>query len=301
VHAVWLGVVVEKEEMFTFPLFFIAYNLIYPSYHLCYIPFMRLIEEELAAVNEQLGNIYIENENINTSLNAFLSSGSKRIRTRLVSLYLKSLGCDISQNSIKIMAAGELIHNASLLHDDVIDDANLRRGKSTLQASFSPYISILTGDYILACATEKLMEVNNQKILQIFLNCTKQMCNSEINQFFLRGKLPELKDYIKICGGKTAYLFQAVMESCLIIQGLENPDALSFAHDFGILFQLKNDLEKNSANADKTNNIFTPKDFLGIEKTNDLIDNYQRSVRSFVSKLPDNIYKKGLESLLSEL
>ncbi len=262
---------------------------------------MKLIEDELIAVNKQLSNISIGNEHLEAPLNIFLSGGSKRIRTNIASLYLKALGCNISQDSIKIMTAGEIIHNASLLHDDVIDGAKIRRGKSTFAEEFSPYISILAGDYLLSAATELLLEVKNSNVLKIFLSCTKQMCSSEINQFFLRGNKPELADYIKICEGKTAALFEAVMCSCAMIEGVSSDKTREFARNFGVLFQLKNDLETCSAKTDADNKIFTPKDFLGIEKTIDLIDNYQRKLQELVNSFPDNIYKKGMESLLSKL
>lgn len=262
---------------------------------------MKLIEEEFLEVNKELSNIYIEHPELQKTLSEFLCNGSKRIRTFVTSLYLKALGCRISQESIKIMAAGELIHNASLLHDDILDGAKIRRGKKTIGEEFSPNISILCGDFILALATEKLIELNNQEILKIFLNCTKQMCNSEINQFFLRGTKPELDDYIQICLGKTAALFEAIMQSCALIEDVDVVKAKQFASDFGVLFQLKNDLEASSAQADANNNIYTPKDFLGIEKTIALIDNYRGKVQRSLSNLPDNIYKKGLENLLSEL
>lgn len=265
------------------------------------ILFMKLFTEEFALINKELSDIYVERPELQAALNEFLCNGSKRIRTYVVSLYLKACASVISPESIKIMAAGELIHNASLLHDDILDGAKTRRGKKTIGEKFSPNVSILTGDFLVASATEKLLEINNTEVLKIFLNCTKQMCNAELNQFFLRGIKPDLDDYLKICAGKTAALFEAVFESCAIIEGIDSAKAKSFALDFGILFQLKNDLDDFSAKADKVNDIYTPKDFLGIEKTMDLIDNYQGRLLAVIAKLPDNIYKKGLESLLAEL
>ena len=199
------------------------------------------------------------------------------------------------------MTAGEIIHNASLLHDDVIDNAMERRGEPTLGKMYSPYISILAGDYLLSIATEKLMEIDNKNILNIFLKCTKLMCKSEIQQFFLRGKLPAIDDYIKICEGKTALLFEAILKSCAIIEGVDIENAISFAKNFGIYFQLKNDEEKVSAYNDANNKIFTSKDILGIEKTKILMDNYQEEIMRLIGILPDNVYKKGLEGLLKAL
>lgn len=262
---------------------------------------MLLIKDELLAVDEQLSNINIENEEIKFFLWEFLYKGSKRIRTVLTSLYLKSLKSDVSKDSINIMAAGELIHNASLLHDDVLDEAELRRGMPTLAKKYSDKIAILAGNYLLSYATEKLMKINNQEILLMFLNCTREMCNAEIIQLFLRGRMPDLDVYISICEGKTAKLFEVIAKSCAIAEGLDTLSIQEFARNFGIFFQLKNDLEASSAQIDEKNKIFTPKDFLGIEKTMILMDNYYQKVKGNIDSLPDNDYKKGLEVLVSKL
>ena len=259
-----------------------------------------LIKEELERVNEEISGITIESENIKKTLQELLQSGSKRIRTLVTVLYLKANGCNnISDDSFDIITAGEIIHNASLLHDDVLDGAKIRRGKTSFCEEYTPHISILAGDYLLSIATEKLLGINNNEILQIFLKCTQKMCTAEINQFFLRGKLPAIDEYINICEGKTACLFEAIIKSCSIVEKI-NVSA-DFAMNFGILFQLKNDLTKTSEELDRQNKIFTPKDILGIEKTMDLIDNYYVRLRGDIGKLPENIYKKGLEELLKNL
>lgn len=261
---------------------------------------MLLVRDELDRVNSKISALEIKPEQIKKSMEDFLSSGSKRIRTLVTVLYLKANGCNnISDDSFDIITAGEIIHNASLLHDDVLDGAKIRRGKTSFCEEYTPHISILAGDYLLSIATEKLLGINNNEILQIFLKCTQKMCTAEINQFFLRGKLPAIDEYINICEGKTACLFEAIIKSCSIVEKI-NVSA-DFAMNFGILFQLKNDLTKTSEELDRQNKIFTPKDILGIEKTMDLIDNYFQKIRGDIRSLPDNIYKEGLEELLESL
>lgn len=260
-----------------------------------------LIKEELERVNEEIFGITIESENIKKNLQELLQSGSKRIRSIVSAIYLKANNKKVSENSIHILTAGEIIHNASLLHDDVLDDASARRGKPSFNTVFSPNLSILTGDYLLSAATQKLLNIDNKEILQIFLKCTKEMCEAEINQFFMRGSVPAIEDYIKICEGKTASLFEAILESCAVIESLDREKAVRFAKNFGIFFQLKNDLTGQSIESDKKNKIFTPKDILGVEKTMDLIDNYQERIRRDIGLLPDNIYKEGLGELLKSL
>lgn len=259
------------------------------------------ISKELDNINKQLKSIFLFKNDLGDDLKKFISGNSKRIRSIVSLLYLKSLKENISDKCLTIITAGEIIHNASLLQDDVIDEAEIRRGETTIGAKFSPKISILSGDYLLSLAIENLLSVNNSYIIQSFLKCTKKMCQSEIEQYFLRGKLPDIETYIKICKGKTAELFCAILESCAYMEELNIEDAQKFACNFGIFFQLKNDLEKFSALTDKKNNIFTPKDIFGIEKTLDLIDNYSNRIRCNINKLPDNVYKKGLEVLVTKL
>ena len=129
-----------------------------------------IISEELNFVDNEIKNVSLEQDDIKQALEKFLSGSSKRIRSTITSLYIKALDKKVLPQCIKIMAAGEIIHNASLLHDDVIDNAKTRRGETTIGEVFSPYVSILSGDYLLSIATEKLMEVNDNNILKIFFN-----------------------------------------------------------------------------------------------------------------------------------
>ena len=104
--------------------------------------------------------------------------------------------------------------------------------------------------------------------------------------------------YLQIAKGKTAELFVATLKSSALLAGLDVQKASRFAESFGILFQLKNDLEKTSAAADDKNKIHTLKDILGIEKTKALMDNYLEELRTDIRELPQNAYSKGLEELL---
>ena len=124
------------------------------------------------------------------------------------------------------------------------------------------------------------------------------MSEAEILQYSLRGKIPTEQEYLKIVKGKTAELFTATLEGSAILSNLDKNKAKKFAENFGILFQLKNDLEKNSAKADKKNKIYTLKDILGIAKTQALMDNYLEEIRSKIEDLPQNNYSRGLERLL---
>ena len=177
----------------------------------------------------------------------FLDEPSKRIRSKIAILYLKSCGKILNDDIYSVLAAGELIHNASLLHDDIIDEAELRRGKTPVGIKISPKISILAGDYLVSQAIAK---INNSEIIEIFQACTKNMCEAEFKQFFMRGQIPSEEDYINICKGKTGALFAAILESCALLADIDRDKARLFGEFYGLYFQLKNDLEEDTALAD---------------------------------------------------
>ena len=258
---------------------------------------MNSIETDILNINKEILNGFsepiLENEITN-----FISMGSKKIRSRLALLYLKLLDIELDKNIYKILAAGEILHNASLLHDDVIDEACTRRNSTTISKKYSPKISILAGDYLLSYAIEKLLDINNPEILIKFKDCAKLMCKAEIKQFLLRNNIPEIEDYIEICTNKTAQLFKTILESCALYSSQNQTLAGEFGLNFGIYFQIKNDLEKNSAQQDIVNNINTAKNIIGIEKTQILLDNYYEEMLNILSKFPDNIYKRELRDLL---
>ena len=129
---------------------------------------MDLIVNELTILKKKIENSFVD-PIPNEALNKFVSKGSKLIRSSLAILYFKAQNFEISEKVYNILSAGEIIHNASLLHDDVIDNANLRRGEKTLSKQFSPHVSILAGDYLLSYAIEKLLLLKDFKILDIFI------------------------------------------------------------------------------------------------------------------------------------
>lgn len=260
----------------------------------------NLTNTELRCVNKIIGNIP-DNNDVFKSTKQFLCGNSKRIRSIIAILYLKMNESTITDEIISLLSAGEIIHNASLLHDDIIDGAKTRRNIKTIGEEFSPHISILMGDYLLNKAVKIVSDINNRKITDIILNCTKKMVEAEVNQYILRGKTPTANEYIQICEGKTASLFEAILQSVSIISGINEESAKNFGKNFGILFQIKNDVSQSSINADKRNKISTAYNIFGIEKTNILIDNYKENIRSILNKFPNNDYKKALEDLTEEI
>ena len=258
-----------------------------------------LVKTELEQVKYIIKNSY---EGLETSdLKEFLQSDSKYVRSLLGILYLKVHNIDINSDIIKLLSVAELIHNASLLHDDVIDESNIRRGQNTIFNKSGAKLSILYGDYLLSLAVEKLLQLNNKEILNIFLNATKDMSSAEILQFKMRAKDITFQDYINIVSGKTASLFSAVLVSLAILLGLDTLKAEQFGKVFGIVFQINNDTSQASIENDKKNGVRTINNILTVEKVSALKDNYIEEMKKIIFNFPESEYKKGLEDLIELL
>ncbi len=261
---------------------------------------MQNIKQELDILKLKIDNSFVD-PIPNSYLHNFVLSGSKYIRSSLVILYLKSQGIEITEDVYKILVAGELIHNASLLHDDVLDNAQERRGKTTISKMFTSKFSILAGDFLLTSAIDNLLELKSFEILNNFKICIQKMVEAEVQQFFLRNELPTEDEYLNICKGKTAELFSCILESCAQVVDVDCLIAKKFANIFGVCFQIKNDLQIDSAFVDIENGILTAKDILGIENTNNLLDNYKQEMKNLIKDFPNNIYKESLKDLIESL
>lgn len=260
---------------------------------------MDFINLELNLIRENIVDGFNELLPENSITNFVLGSG-KMIRSKVSLLYFLSQGVLLNDKFYKMLSAVEILHNASLLHDDVIDDAPTRRGKSTIAKDFSDKVSILVGDYLILFAFEKI-ENSCDEIKNIFKEYSRNIIETEIKQFFARGKFISTEEYIQICKGKTASLFILPLYVGAIDFIKDTNSAKKFGEMFGIAFQIKNDLEKFSAEVDAKNRLYTAKDILGIEKTLLLLDNYREEMMGIIKDFPNNIYKKKLEDLIKDL
>lgn len=150
------------------------------------------------------------------------------------------------QQAVEASAVAEMIHVATLLHDDVIDGSELRRGRKTVRAQWGNKISILSGDYLLAQASVKLAKLGNPRLVSIFAHVLADLCDGEVEQMNSSYHLDSSWDsYYRKTMCKTASLFSAGCESAGVINGLpeEQIQALkSYGHHFGIAFQVADDL-----------------------------------------------------------
>lgn len=200
------------------------------------------IKSDFLNLDKSLQVLLNENNNsLMPKLSSYLFSGSKRIRSALIFLLTRALNVEVSYYQLKIAAATELIHNATLIHDDIIDDSSLRRGKTTINSEFDSKLAVIAGDFLLSLALNQLQSTQNPKVTTIFTDSLKQVCQGEIKQFFEKNQLISIEDYIEKSKNKTAMLFKAALTSAIIDEAyLDKVE--KFAVNFGIAFQIRDDL-----------------------------------------------------------
>ena len=177
-------------------------------------------------------------------LTYLLSSGGKRIRPVVTLLSGDMLGAD-EENLLNLAAAVELLHTATLVHDDLIDGAMLRRGIPTLNTRWSPAATVLAGDYIFARAAGFAAATNKVELMAVFSETLATIVSGEITQLFnSRGKACR-EDYYKRIYAKTASLFRASTYCAALISPVDQPvvNAMeSFGYEIGMAFQIVDDI-----------------------------------------------------------
>lgn len=188
---------------------------------------------------------------INTVGEYIISAGGKRIRPLLAVMCGRMLG-NSSELVYKMAAMIEYIHTATLLHDDVVDESGLRRGRATANAVFGNAASVLVGDFIYTRAFQLMVESNSLKVLKIMADSTNVISEGEVLQLLNIGRsdLTEA-EYFKVIESKTARLFEAGARVAAIVSGAteEVEDKLAdYAICLGTAFQIVDDiLDYNSS------------------------------------------------------
>ena len=174
-----------------------------------------------------------------------LQAGGKRIRPMFVLLSAKFGHYDIHQ--VKHIAVPlELIHMASLVHDDVIDDAGLRRGRPTVKAQWNNKIAMYTGDFIFAKALDYVTELEDPRIHQVLAKTMVEICNGEVIQMEDKFRLDQtMKDYFRRIKRKTALLIESSCELGAIVSGIEDRyvrNLKRYGYFVGMSFQIVDDI-----------------------------------------------------------
>ena len=174
-----------------------------------------------------------------------LGSGGKRIRALLTMGSAKLCGYSEGDRDVNLAACVELIHSATLLHDDVIDESTVRRGNKTANSIWGNQSSILVGDYLLSRCFEMMVEDGSLEILKLLSSTSSKIAQGEVMQLQHKGEADLLEEnYIKIIGLKTAALFAAASRVGACISNLDKKkkDALeSYGKNLGLAFQIADD------------------------------------------------------------
>ncbi len=210
------------------------------------LPIFEPIRDDLAAVEERiLATVRATHEPLSSALEAILTSGGKRLRPALVVLAAR-LHRWHPEPVIDLAAAVEMLHTATLIHDDTIDGARLRRGRDTLNASWSRGAAVLAGDYLFARAAALAVRTENTRVASLFADTLATICDGELRQmlslFDWRGAR---EGYYRRIYSKTASLFAASCEAGALLgqAPAEQAQALrAYGENLGMAFQLVDDV-----------------------------------------------------------
>ena len=180
-----------------------------------------------------------------------LSTGGKRLRALLTLGSAKMCGYSKGTRDINLAACVELIHSATLMHDDVIDNGSIRRGKKTINKIWNNHSSVLIGDYLLSRCFEMMVEDGNLEVLKLLSSTSSKIAQGEVLQLQHQGEVDMLEEtYLRIISAKTAELFAAATKVGAIISNIKTKEkeALEFyGRNLGLTFQIADDtLDYNS-------------------------------------------------------
>ena len=203
--------------------------------------------QDMQAVDKLINSYITSNVTpvISELSNHLINAGGKRLRP-LLTLAASDL-CNYSGAShIKLAAAIEFIHTATLLHDDVVDESFQRRGKPTANILWDNQSSVLVGDYLFSKSFQLMVETDSLKVLSILADASSTISEGEILQLSaVRNIKTDESTYFKIIEGKTAALFAAATEVGAVISNVEDKEAdalANFGKALGISFQITDDL-----------------------------------------------------------
>jgi octaprenyl-diphosphate synthase len=183
-----------------------------------------------------------------------VGAGGKRIRPRLVLLFAEALGFE-GPERFELAAIVEFIHTATLLHDDVVDESALRRGRATANAMFGNAASVLVGDFLYSRAFQMMVSVNHMRVLEVLADATNVIAEGEVLQL-MNMHDPDLAvdDYLQVIRYKTAKLFEASARLGAVLAGAQpalEEACAAYGRSLGTAFQLVDDLLDYEGNSDE--------------------------------------------------
>lgn len=206
----------------------------------------HLVADDMAAVNilirERLSSDVVL---INQIAEHIIDSGGKRLRPLLVLLAAQAAGY-CGRQHIPLAAIVEFIHTATLLHDDVVDESNLRRGHKTANAVWGNAASVLVGDFLYSRSFQMMVEINQMRVMQILADTTNTIAEGEVLQLLhLHNADTDETAYLNVIKRKTAVLFSAATRLGAVLAGLteaEEEALACYGLNLGYAFQIADDV-----------------------------------------------------------
>jgi octaprenyl-diphosphate synthase len=204
------------------------------------------IVEELAEVERRIQARIWSRADLISEVTAYvLGSGGKRVRPALLLLSAKMCGCDGGERQVDMAVVAEFMHVATLIHDDIIDNAQMRRGQPSANARWGAHVSVLAGDFLYSHSIQRLVADGDFRILKAFADATVAMTEGEILELkWHRNPDVLYQDYLTIITCKTAALFSAACRTGALIASVDatRVEAVTeFGLHLGIGFQLVDD------------------------------------------------------------
>jgi len=204
-----------------------------------------LLRDDLAAIEREFGRDTVAGVEAITEIGEYLrGGGGKRIRPALLLLSSKLFNYQ-GRGAIRLGAVVEIIHTATLVHDDIIDEAQIRRGRPAANTQWGNSKCVLAGDWLYMQAFKIAVQERNFRILDTLIDLTQQMVEGELLQMEKLGKLISLDEHFDLIYRKTACLFSVCMRMGGILGGAtrEQEESLAqYGHGLGIAFQITDDV-----------------------------------------------------------
>ena len=209
------------------------------------VTFISPVLEEIKLVEERMRKQADEaHSDLRAALEHLLAAGGKRVRPTISLLVGNMLGAPLEQ-VVTLGAAVELLHTATLVHDDLIDGSLLRRGMPTLNARWSPPATVLTGDFLFARAAITAAETDHLPLMKLFSETLATIVNGELTQMFTSRGLINRDNYYKRIYAKTASLFEMTSRAAAMVSPVDESVIESmrdFGYQIGMAFQIVDDI-----------------------------------------------------------
>ena len=220
-----------------------------------YKTIQNLVESDMKAVDALIQNrLQSDVVLVNQLSHYIINSGGKRLRPMLALLMARACGYD-GKKHVDIAAIVEFIHTATLLHDDVVDESDMRRGKDTANNVWGNQAAVLVGDFLYSRAFEMMVDVNEMRVMNIMASTTNIIAEGEVLQLLnINDANTSEERYLEVIYSKTAKLFEAACQLGAVLSGLSREDELvvaKFGTHLGTAFQLVDDILDYSADSDE--------------------------------------------------